>query len=1204
MLSQYRGRWVFLSQTVVTAALLTTATGGYAGAGIATDGRAGPAATIAAANAGPGTFRVPQGLGSVAGSNLFHSFSRFNIDSGQTARFETNTAAIANVISRVTGGTASEIFGRLQLASPAGSTPAFFFINPAGVVFGAGATINVPGAFHVSTADYIKFANGDKFYADPANGSTLSSAAPEAFGFLGASRASISVTDGTWVRTGLSQTISLVAGEIDISNYGSVFAFGGDIRVVALGQAAQEIGLTGSLPATSGRLSILNGGSIYSYNYGAIGGGAIAVSAGNITIDSQASHSDTGIFSLAFGGAGNAGPVNVRAATLTVDGQRSVGYSTGISSQVWDGNGHAGSVEVSTTGNLSLVNGGQISADTFAAGNAGKVTVRAGSIAIDGRESIRNDFIGYGTTGITSSAYPGSSGHAGEVYISSAGHLDIRKGGLISAENISSGDTGPVTVRAGSVAINGQDSGKPTGIFSKTFIGNAGGVDVSVKEELSIVDGGEISSRTLLSGNAGPLTVRSGSIAIDGRGRGRPTGIFNLTEFYGNAGRVDVLATGAISIDKGGEISSATLFDGDAGAVKVRAGSIAIGSPENAKATGIESLTLGARGKAGNVEVSVTGRLAIAHDGIIASEAITSRDGTGSVSVRADSIDIDGGEQVDSTGIFSKANAGAGAGTGDVEVAAIGTLSMLSGGAIASDTRSTGNAGNVKVSAGNIAIDGKGATLTGIRSLAMPRATGSAGRIEVATPGNLSLVHGGEIISDSFSPSSNAGAVKVSAGSIAIDSLGESNATGIFSQTHVGTGSGGSIDVAVAGRLAIDNGGLISTSTNSAGNAGTIKVSAGEIAIDRRQSSTAPGIVSQSFGSSGDAGSVEVVAAGSLSLSHGAGITASSRSSGDAGSVTVRAGSLRVDGVGPYGDSSKISATAGEGSSGQTGSVSVTANEMTISNGGQISIENRATVADPSVLTPTAISVTAPTITIVNSPAAISSTSTGNVTAGAIRIVASDTLRLDPSGITTTANQGNGGAIDIITGLFWLENSQIATSVRGLSGNGGNITISAESLIMNTGFIQANTAAPNASGGLVSITVDNLIASGGSLFLGDNTPYTYRPGVFGFNVIQAAAPTGVNGVVQISSPRLDITSSLVGFDTRLLNAQVARRLCGNSGGSSLVPVGRGGLPLVGADYLSPGQVSGLDFIASPVASLPAVRTSWRTDAFAPCLASL
>ncbi|MBN8438601.1 MAG: filamentous hemagglutinin N-terminal domain-containing protein [Candidatus Accumulibacter sp.] len=1061
----------------MTAALLTTATGGYAGAGIATDGRAGPAATIAAANAGPGTFRVPQGLGSVAGSNLFHSFSRFNIDSGQTARFETNTAAIANVISRVTGGTASEIFGRLQLASPAGSTPAFFFINPAGVVFGAGATINVPGAFHVSTADYIKFANGDKFYADPANGSTLSSAAPEAFGFLGASRASISVTDGTWVRTGLSQTISLVAGEIDISNYGSVFAFGGDIRVVALGQAAQEIGLTGSLPATSGRLSILNGGSIYSYNYGAIGGGAIAVSAGNITIDSQASHSDTGIFSLAFGGAGNAGPVNVRAATLTVDGQRSVGYSTGISSQVWDGNGHAGSVEVSTTGNLSLVNGGQISADTFAAGNAGKVTVRAGSIAIDGRDSIRSSNFGYGTTGITSNAYRGSSGNAGEVDVSSDGQLDIRKGGRISAEAIFSGDAGPVSVRAGSVAIDGQGSDKPTGILSLISSGKAGSVEVS--------------------------------------------------------------ATGAIAMDKGGEISSATFFTGDAGAVTVHAASIVIGSSENANPTGITSLTTDSSGKAGNVKVTATGN-----------------------------------------------------------------LSMLRGGAIASDTRSTGNAGNVKVSAGNIAIDGKGATLTGIRSLAMPSATGSAGRIEVATPGNLSLVHGGEIISDSFSPSSNAGAVKVSAGSIAIDSLGESNATGIFSQTHVGTGSGGSIDVAVAGRLAIDNGGLISTSTNSAGNAGTIKVSAGEIAIDRRQSSTAPGIVSQSFGSSGDAGSVEVVAAGSLSLSHGAGITASSRSSGDAGSVTVRAGSLRVDGVGPYGDSSKISATAGEGSSGQTGSVSVTANEMTISNGGQISIENRATVADPSVLTPTAISVTAPTITIVNSPAAISSTSTGNVTAGAIRIVASDTLRLDPSGITTTANLGNGGAIDIITGLFWLENSQIATSVRGLSGNGGNITISAESLIMNTGFIQANTAAPNASGGLVSITVDNLIASGGSLFLGDNTPYTYRPGVFGFNVIQAAAPTGVNGVVQISSPRLDITSSLVGFDTRLLNAQVARRLCGNSGGSSLVPVGRGGLPLVGADYLSPGQVSGLDFIASPVASLPAVRTSWRTDAFAPCLASL
>ena len=132
----------------------------------------------------------------------------------------------------------------LQLKPAAGSAPGFFFINPSGVVFGAGASINVPGAFHVSTGDYVKFANGDKFYANLGQASTLSSAAPEAFGFLGSTRAPIAVQEGATMATQISQPISIVAGDVEINN-GVVFAPGGDIRVVALGQAAQEVGLTG-----------------------------------------------------------------------------------------------------------------------------------------------------------------------------------------------------------------------------------------------------------------------------------------------------------------------------------------------------------------------------------------------------------------------------------------------------------------------------------------------------------------------------------------------------------------------------------------------------------------------------------------------------------------------------------------------------------------------------------------------------------------------------------------------------------------------------------------------------------------------------------------------------------------------------------------------------------------------------------------------
>jgi filamentous hemagglutinin family protein len=918
-------RSLYLARVLLTVALLSMATRGYGGAGIATDGSVGARQTIAGANAGAGRFVIPQTLGSVVGNNLFHSFAKFNIDTGQTADFTTSTAALANVISRVTGGSLSQINGTLKLTAAAGSAPAFFFINPAGVVFGTGAAISVPGAFHVSTADYVKFANGDKFHADLGGASTLSSAAPAAFGFLGGTSASIRVTDGVKLETTESfRPISIIAGDIEIIN-GGVITMGGDIRVVAVGNAAQEIGFVGVLPVTSGNLAIFNRGLIQSsagfgdiWNgevIGDIDGGAIAVSAGSITINGQ-------------GG----GPAD----------------ATGIMTLAHIGN--AGSVEVRVKGNLSIVNDGIISSNTITTGNASSIEVAV------------------------------------------TGNLSIVNGGKISSTSFSGANAGPVKVRAGNISIDGQNH--DTGIFSKTRApassGNPGSVEVAASRNLSIVNGGRIASDTASIADANTVKVSAGSITIDGQGSDYTTGIFSIANYgsFGNSGSVEVTASENLSIVNGGKISSATITKGNAGTVKVNAGSI--------------------------------------------------------------TIDRQGSDYT--TGIFSDANPGSTGNAGSVDVTAIGngSITISDGGRISSGTFSAGDAGTVKVSAGNIAIDGKGSSfLTGISSQAAPGSSGNAGSVDVNAVGNLSLV----------------------------------------------------------------NGGVIDSSTFSSGSAGSIKVSAGNIAIDGKGSSFLTGISSQAApGSSGNAGSVDVTAA----------------------------------------------------SSGQTGFVSVTANDITLSNGGQISIENNANVeaSVASALTPTSITVTAPRITLLNSPHAITTESTGNVAAGNIRITASDQLQLDPSGITTTAFEGNGGAIDITAGLLRLDHSQITTSVTGSdNGNGGNIRITADSLILNTGFIQANTKAANASGGNVSITTQNLVASGNTLFLGGNTPYTYQSGVFGVNVIQAAAPTGISGTVQISTPKLDVTTSLVGLDTRLINAQVARRLCENTRGSSLVPVGRGGLPL-------------------------------------------
>lgn len=117
--------------------------------------------------------------GRQSGKNLFHSFQEFNIHSGESAAFY-GPASVQNIITRVTGGNASQIDGVLSSAIPNAD---FYLLNPAGVMFGPGAALYLDGSFHVSTADYLGFEN-EKFYAMPQENEVLSVAAPLAFGFL------------------------------------------------------------------------------------------------------------------------------------------------------------------------------------------------------------------------------------------------------------------------------------------------------------------------------------------------------------------------------------------------------------------------------------------------------------------------------------------------------------------------------------------------------------------------------------------------------------------------------------------------------------------------------------------------------------------------------------------------------------------------------------------------------------------------------------------------------------------------------------------------------------------------------------------------------------------------------------------------------------------------------------------------------------
>ncbi|MBF2026683.1 MAG: filamentous hemagglutinin N-terminal domain-containing protein [Oscillatoriales cyanobacterium C42_A2020_001] len=93
------------------------------------------------------------------GGNLFHSFLEFNVGTGRSLYF--NDPGVTNILTRVTGVNPSTINGRLGVNGNAN----LFLLNPNGILFGAGASLDVRGSFTATTAAAVKFSDGSEFSA-------------------------------------------------------------------------------------------------------------------------------------------------------------------------------------------------------------------------------------------------------------------------------------------------------------------------------------------------------------------------------------------------------------------------------------------------------------------------------------------------------------------------------------------------------------------------------------------------------------------------------------------------------------------------------------------------------------------------------------------------------------------------------------------------------------------------------------------------------------------------------------------------------------------------------------------------------------------------------------------------------------------------------------------------------------------------------
>lgn len=176
--------------------------------------------------------------GAQRGINLFHSFTEFNINNGQRVYFA-NPSGVQNILTRVTGGNASNILGTLGVDGAAN----LFVINPNGILFGQNSSLDVQGSFVGTTANAVKFGNQGIFSATNPEAAPLLTIQPSALLFNQINQQA-SITNQSKAPAGLNpvgenvtglrvpdgKSLLLVGGNVFIDGSG-VRAYGGNIEL-------------------------------------------------------------------------------------------------------------------------------------------------------------------------------------------------------------------------------------------------------------------------------------------------------------------------------------------------------------------------------------------------------------------------------------------------------------------------------------------------------------------------------------------------------------------------------------------------------------------------------------------------------------------------------------------------------------------------------------------------------------------------------------------------------------------------------------------------------------------------------------------------------------------------------------------------------------------------------------------------------------
>jgi len=782
--------------------------------------------------------------GTAWGSNLFHSFSNFDVSASERVYFA-NPDSIDSILSRVTGDSVSNISGLLGVDGAAD----LFFINPNGIVFGPESQLDIDGSFYASTASAIALGE-EQFSAIAPNNNPFISIRPNTSFFRYLSTESGDITNSGKLTVG--EHLTLAGNNLILS--GGLLA-SGDLSLIAADTIRIRDFETGPFVALSGNNLLLQGEQqidIFALN-----------------------HPDSELFSY--------GDMTLRSAQA-VNGDAH--YFSGGSFRIEQLDNTPGTLLspddpiIRAFGDVTFANYQGSSLHILAGGR-----VKIGSANITGPEAgtLGDDFLqasielSDGTTvEIDGSARPTLDIRAG-VSPSAIGSLpSTNPSGLdlftdFFADNLFQPMTPDITaepssadVEVGDVAINFQRG--------QVFLTNQYSPNAELSGDIKITDQGPLGlgiNTTDIFGGAG------GDVVIDSRNN---IALINSTirtqGLAGAGGNITLIAEETVSAQN----PTFGLFRGLDATGSQQSGNIRIVSDNLAFNGAQMSASSRGQGNAGNITLDVDKTIFLSDFSTITSDVNGGPGSGGLIKISSANLNILNGSRVGSTvsgmgnagtvdidvedtvsiiasdgllglgGISSNLATGTGNG-GTISIRAA-RLQLSQGAQIDTSTFSEGNAGNIELEiTDELQLDGLG---TGIISSVSSRGAGAGGNINVTT-NRLQMTNGAQFTTSSFG-AGNAGNIVLNVTDSAnlnslsrLNSSTENNAEGQggnlqftarnltvtggaeLSSRSLGIGDAGNITLTIAERLSLDDG---SISTNARSNSGgSIQIDAGSVVL-------------------------------------------------------------------------------------------------------------------------------------------------------------------------------------------------------------------------------------------------------------------------------------------------------------------------------------------------------------------------------------